>query len=89
VWDLAFHEDGRRLVSSSFDHDVRVWELAAEGARCERVLSGHRRQVGSVCLLGSRHALSGSRDGTCRVWDLDGGKSRAFAPHALLVMEDR
>src|SRR5205823_5177943 len=42
------------------------------GPRCEHVLKGHTGSVESVCLSadGSR-ALSGSRDGTMRLWDVE------------------
>jgi WD40 repeat protein len=76
--------DGARLLSSSFDHDVRVWR----GGACERVLAGHARQVGAVAALDAKRAISGSRDGTCRVWDLETGGSRVLRPHALPLAEE-
>jgi WD40 repeat protein len=81
VWDLAFTPDGVRLLSSSFDRDVRVWD-ARDGA-CLGVLAGHTRQVGTVTALDAHSALSGSRDGTCRLWDLATGEFRALRPHEL------
>jgi WD40 repeat protein len=79
VWGLAVTEDGARLLSSSFDHDVRVWR----GERTERVLTGHRRQVGALAALGASTAVSGSREGLCRIWNLDTGTSQVLRPHAL------
>jgi WD40 repeat protein len=84
VWGLAVTPDGARLLSSSFDHDVRVWR----GSACERVLTGHARQVGAVAALDAKRAISGSRDGTCRVWDLETGGSRVLRPHALPLAEE-
>jgi WD40 repeat protein len=79
VWGLAVMRDGARIVSSSFDHDVRVWR---DGA-CERVLAGHRRQVGSLAALDAHRAISGSREGLCRIWHLDTGASSILRPHLL------
>jgi WD40 repeat protein len=83
VWGLAVTPDGARLLSSSFDHDVRVWR----GERCERVLAGHTRQVGALVALDANTALSGSREGVCRLWRLDSGASQALRPHALPLQE--
>jgi len=88
VWSVDFTPDGTRLLSSSFDHDVRVWELA-EGGSCLRVLSGHTRQVGAVVALSARSALSGSRDGTCRLWDLATGCARVLRPDELPGGEEK
>jgi WD40 repeat protein len=87
VWDVDFTPDGRRLLSSSFDHDVRLWDLE-EGRSCARVLSGHARQVGAVVALGPEHALSGSRDGTCRLWELGSGRARVLRPDELPGAEE-
>jgi WD40 repeat protein len=87
VWGVDITPDGTRLLSSSFDHDVRVWELA-EGGSCLRVLTGHTRQVGAVVALGARSALSGSRDGTCRLWDLATGCARVLRPDELPGAEE-
>jgi WD40 repeat protein len=86
IWGLAVTPDAARLVSSSFDHDLRVWR----GNECERVLAGHRRQVGALAALAVRRVISGSREGLCRVWDLDTGAARVLRPHLLpLVKETR
>jgi hypothetical protein len=29
VWSVAFHPDGRRLISSSRDHTIRVWQMTS------------------------------------------------------------
>jgi len=53
------------------------------------VLAGHKRQVGAVAVLDAAHAISGSRDGTCRIWQLATGASRALRPHALPLEEEK
>ena len=58
----------RLLASGSADLDVRLWDVDA--GTCTAVLSGH---TGSVCCLadlgGSGRLLSGSSDGSLRVWN--------------------
>jgi WD40 repeat protein len=83
IWGLAVTPDGSRLLSSSFDHDVRVWRGRSE----ERVLVGHTRQVGTVAALGCGAAISGARDGTCRIWNLDTGTAQVVRPHTLPLTE--
>lgn len=74
--------DGRYAISGSVDETLRMWDLDSE--KCVAVLTGHegglfpmesrgfRAWVHSVkvgpC---GRFALSGSRDSTVRLWDLD------------------
>jgi WD40 repeat protein/phenylacetate-coenzyme A ligase PaaK-like adenylate-forming protein len=84
VWGLAVTPDGARLVSSSFDHDVRVWR---DGS-LDRLLAEHRRQVGALAALDARRAISGSREGLCRVWDLETGISRVVRPHNLPLAKE-
>jgi eukaryotic-like serine/threonine-protein kinase len=78
--DMAFTRDGRRLVSCSDDHTVRVWELERGESR---VLTGHTDEVWRLVLSpDQRFAVTGSKDRTARRWELDTGKSQVFAGHA-------
>ena len=78
-WSVAL--DGRRAVSGSEDHTLRVWDL--ESGESLPALAEHRssvntalRDVGiSVSVTpDGRRAVSGSQDGTLRVWDLESGQ---------------
>jgi WD40 repeat protein len=71
VAGVAFAPDGR-LVSGAWDETLRVWDR--EG-RQTAVLRGHSMSVYDVATFGSR-AISVSKDGTARVWDLDAEPSR-------------
>ncbi len=78
--------DGRHALTRSDDGTARLWDLAT--GRCLRVLTGRRvsldettreRYLGHVQELSvrfsasSRYALTGSDDGTVRLWDLATG----------------
>lgn len=68
---LALSGDGRRAVSGSEDHLIRVYDL--EGNQAPQVLEGHTNQVRAVALSADgRFVASGSQDETVRVWDLEG-----------------
>jgi WD40 repeat protein len=73
VHSVAVSADGRRAVSGSDDHTVRVWDL--DSGELVRTLTGHEDAVHSVAISADgRHAVSGSDDHTVRVWDLDSGE---------------
>jgi small GTP-binding protein len=84
VLSVALSADGRRALSGSEDNIVRVWDVP-EGhtgrpryelstLRPTYVLEGHTGRVLSVALSADgRRALSGSKDTTVRVWDVDTG----------------
>jgi WD40 repeat protein len=59
--------DGRRVVSSSWDYSLRVWDLGSGQAL--RTLQGHTDWVTGVALTrDGRRIVSGSRDNTLRAW---------------------
>ena len=64
--------DGRRAVSASGDHTLKVWDLETGSAL--RTLEGHTRGVKGVAVTaGGRHAVSASEHQTLKVWDLETG----------------
>jgi WD40 repeat protein len=74
IGSLAVTPDGKRLVSSSYDHTVKVWDLESSGELL--TLRGHQAQVDEVVLSGDgRRAISASRDKTLKVWNLGTGKT--------------
>ena len=77
--------DGKRAVSGSEDHTLRVWDL--EGNQPPRVLEGHTAEVRAVALTpdGTR-AVSGSDDHRVRVWDLESNQPlRVLVGHTAKV----
>jgi eukaryotic-like serine/threonine-protein kinase len=67
VLDVAFSPDGTRLASSSYDRTVRIWQ---PGTDRFRVLRGHAAAVGQVEWKRPYQLLTGSTDGTLRIWDI-------------------
>lgn len=79
------------LVSGSRDKSVMVWKLTRtmeEYAHPQRRLHGHSHFVESVKVSNDgRYALSGSWDGSLRLWDLTNGTSmRRFVGHTKDVL---
>jgi WD40 repeat protein/serine/threonine protein kinase len=66
---LAFSPDGRRLVSSSSDHTVRIWDAAT--GRENNCLSQHGKPVGPVVFSPDGKTLaSGGEDGQVLLWNV-------------------
>jgi WD40 repeat protein len=65
--DVGFSPDGTLLASSSYDKTVRIWQL---GTRRARVLRGHSAPIDHLDWKGASQLVTGSRDGTIRVWDV-------------------
>jgi hypothetical protein len=72
---LAISPDGRMLASGSAGRDigddrVHLWEVATGTERCQ--LNGHRYSVASLAFSPEGSTLvSGGRDGTAIIWNVD------------------
>src|SRR5262249_50639198 len=79
VYSVAFHPDGERVVSSSWDGTVRVWE-ATTGRQVARLTYPYSSEtefpvVPSVAFHpGGKLLAAFGRDGAVRFWDLATGK---------------
>jgi WD40 repeat protein len=73
VLGVTLTPDGRRAISASRDHTLKVWDLAT--GRELRCLTGHSSSVYSVAVTpDGKRAVSASKDKTMKVWDIDSGK---------------
>jgi WD40 repeat protein len=73
VSSVAFHPDGKRLASASFDKTVRIWELTSR--RVEQTLTGHSDFVYAVAFSpDGRWLASCSKDRTIKVIETATGK---------------
>jgi WD40 repeat protein len=69
---VAITPDGKRAVSSSDDHALKLWDL--ETGRTLRTLEGHSGWVWGVAVTpDGKRAVSSSNDHTLKVWDLTTG----------------
>jgi hypothetical protein len=73
VWNVSVSADGKRLLTSSIDKTLRLWD--AHTGKELRVFEGHtERIVGAALSPDGKRVLSGSGDKTVRLWDADTGK---------------
>ncbi|KAF8604757.1 WD40 repeat-like protein [Ceratobasidium sp. AG-I] len=74
ITSVAYSHDGTRIVSSSYDKTIRIWD-ARTGQMVGKPLEGHTSSVTSVAYLhdGTR-IVSGSEDKSIRIWDARTGR---------------
>ena len=73
VHSVAFSSDGRRVVSGSQDHTLKLWDVAS--GKLIRTFEGHEEGVSAVAFSrdGAR-LLSGGYDHTVKLWDAATGR---------------
>src|SRR5438105_205769 len=70
---VAFRPDGRRMATASFDHTIKVWDLAE--AKAVQTFEGHQARVLTLAWSPDGSLLaSGGLDGV-RVWGAAGDRS--------------
>jgi WD40 repeat protein len=69
-------------VPLSNDHTVRIWDVAT-GQEVRRLV-GHKGQVQTLAYAGS-HIVSGSNDGSARIWEAKGNAVRRLGGHSGMV----
>ncbi|KAF5343411.1 hypothetical protein D9757_015391 [Collybiopsis confluens] len=74
VTSVAFSPDDQQVVSGSYDHTVRIWNVQT-GQQIGDPLHGHTGGVMSVAFsCDSQQVVSGSYDETVRIWDVQRGQ---------------
>lgn len=75
------------VLSSSSDLSLRIWGLDGSNPR---TLKGHARAITSTAILGvGKQVVSGSRDGTVRLWNVGDGKEvRKWTTEARGAVEE-
>ncbi|MCR9292997.1 MAG: protein kinase [bacterium] len=68
---LHISQDGRHLLTGSWDGSLRWWDLDSENPGSETVLRGHRRAILDVEVSSDgRWLVTGGSDHSARLWDL-------------------
>ncbi|MFJ4191630.1 AAA family ATPase [Kitasatospora sp. NPDC089509] len=73
VYLTSFSPDGRTLATASYDHTVRLWNVAdrTHPIPLGKPLTGHASWVSTAVFSPDGHTLaSASDDGTIRLWDV-------------------
>jgi WD40 repeat protein len=93
----AFSPDGKRIVTGSADHTLRLWD--ASTGKEQLVLTGHTADCGACFAPDGKRIVSYSSDRTIRCWDAMTGQAiwkqtehaghavtgRSFSPDGLIV----
>jgi WD40 repeat protein len=74
VITMAFNQDGSLLASAGEDQTIRIWET--QKYTCSMVLHEHTNWVSGIAFKSdaSNLLVSGSYDGTIRLWDVEIGE---------------
>lgn len=81
--------DGSRMLVACADKQIRVLTGPPAPLALEREISGHAAAVTSLAIVGPQGArvVSGSEDGTVRVWEFSSGKQLASLNHGGAVTD--
>jgi WD40 repeat protein len=69
---MAVTPDGRRAISASDDHTIKLWDLES-GAELRSLEDPSSRVTAIAVAPDGRHAISGFHDGTLKLWELESG----------------
>ncbi|KAE8380082.1 WD40-repeat-containing domain protein [Aspergillus bertholletiae] len=69
IWSLALHEDKNLFVTGATGGELQIWSLETKSVI--RSLKGHTATVRSLQIVDDTTLISGGRDSTICIWDLD------------------
>ena len=73
VFSVNFDTDDAKIVSTSLDRTIRIWEVFT--GKCLRVLVGHTDYVISAVFVNDNKTIASiSKDNTVRIWDINTGE---------------
>ncbi len=79
IASIAFSPDGKYVLTGSWDHTAKLWDLAGHELL---TFSGHEGPVLSVAFSpDGQYILTGSEDATAKLWDLSGHTLRSLSGH--------
>jgi WD40 repeat protein len=78
IRSIAVTSDGKKAITASMDHTLRVWDLV--GGKEEATMKGHGNWCWSVDISGDDKEVlsSGSLDKTLRLWDMTGKELKKY-----------
>lgn len=85
VHAVALSDDGTVLAAAGADRTLRIWTLKSKGdleleVKLAHSLTGHKDTVLTLALSAdAKLAITGSRDGVVKLWDVSAGKETASA----------
>ncbi|MEM7794052.1 MAG: TIR domain-containing protein [Cyanobacteria bacterium P01_C01_bin.118] len=84
ITDASFSTDGQRIVSTSFDGTIRLWQPQQNSLY--QIIDGHDDIVSSLRFAADGQTLaSSSYDGTISLWQADGTLLKALDNHDAQV----
>ncbi len=73
VWTAFFSPDGRKIVTASNDHTVRIWD-GASGKELQRITADEVEARDAVFSPDGKTLLTSGGDNTAKLWDAASGK---------------
>ena len=72
VKKILILEDGKKIITSSFDHNIKIWDV--ESHKVIATLEGHEDGVYNIILLSDGRLASCGFDETIKIWNISSDK---------------